>query len=226
MFESFITNALSTLKAYILMLSEPKPLISLIAVALLGAVLFVISKKTTFNARILAYGALSMAAAFALSYVKIFQFPNGGTITIASMLPLFIFAYIAGPWSGIAVGLCYSMLQFIQEPVAYHWAQFLLDYPLAFAMLGLAGFFRNNIYLGAIVGSTARFICHFLSGFIFFGSFAPAGQSVYLYSFIYNISYILPDLVICLIILLIPQVRSAISRIKSQSMFVNKGIMG
>jgi thiamine transporter len=141
------------------------------------------------------------------------KFPNGGSITVASMLPLFVFSFIAGPKAGMMAGMCYGMLQYIQDPQFYHWAQFLLDYPIAFSMLGLAGLFRNKVYLGALTGSAARLVCHFISGVVFFASYA-GGQNVFLYSLIYNSSYILPDTIICLVILAVPSVRKAIERIK------------
>lgn len=198
-------------------LVTPTSIISLLVLAALVIILAVISKKTTYNTHTLTYGALSIAAAFVLSFLKILQLPNGGTITVASMLPLFIFAYIAGPAAGMAAGLCYGLLDFIREPYAVHWLQVILDYPLAFAVLGLAGCFKKNIYLGAIVGGAARFICHFLSGVIFFGSYAAPGQSVFAYSLLYNGSYLLPDIIICLVILLIPNVRSAVTRVRNNS---------
>lgn len=204
------------IQEYLSKLFQLKPMISLFTLLILAVVLFIISRKTAFNTRLLAYGALSMSAAFVLSYIKILQFPNGGTVTPASMLPIFIFAYIAGPSAGIAVGLCYGMLQFFQDPFYVHPIQFILDYPLAFAMLGLAGLSGKNLYLGTFIGSIARLICHFLSGVIFFGEYAAqAGQNVFLYSILYNASYIFPDMLICMGILAISNVRAAINRLRS-----------
>ncbi|MCX7920634.1 MAG: energy-coupled thiamine transporter ThiT [Clostridia bacterium] len=203
------------LQEYILKIFEPRSLIAVFALVLLGVVLIIMSKKTVYNTRTLSYGALSIAAAFVLSYLKILQLPNGGTITVAGMLPLFAFAYIAGPRAGIAAGFAFGLIHYIQEPFPpVHWAQFLLDYPLAFAVLGFAGYLRKNIFLGAVLGSILRLICHFLSGFIFFGSFAPQGMNVYLYSLLYNASYLIPDIIICLLLLAIPNVRVAIKRLK------------
>ena len=102
---------------------------------------------------------------------------------------------------------------FIQDAWFAHWAQFLLDYPIAFAMLGLAGLFRKNIYLGAVTGSLARFICHFLSGIVFFASYTPEGQSPYIYSMLYNASYLAPDMIICLAVLAVPGFVGSIKRI-------------
>jgi len=205
-----------TIQKYLSQLLQPKPLASLAALLLLAAVFIIIGRrsKKSYNTRLLTYGAIAIAASFVLSFLKIMEFPNGGSITVASMLPLFIFAVVAGPRWGMLAGLCYGMLQYIQEPFFVHWAQFLLDYPIAFAMLGLAGLFRKNIFLGAATGAFARFVCHFISGVVFFASYA-GDQNVFLYSLIYNASYILPDLAICFIILAIPGVRSAINRVSA-----------
>ena len=202
-------------------LFSPKPLATIVAVLLLVVIFIVISKKTSYNAKTLAYGAMAISAAFILSFIKIVEFPNGGSITVASMLPIFIYAYIAGPRAGILAGLCYGMLQYIQEPYFVHWTQLLLDYPIAFALLGTAGIFRGKQWLGALVGSMGRFLCHFLSGVVFFAEYAGE-QNVFLYSFGYNISYILPDLIICLVILLLPSVKSAIKRLQAAGLNIGK----
>jgi len=208
MFEGFKL----VIQEYLYQLVQPKSLGSVAALVILAAVFIVISRNTKINTKMLAYGAIAIAASFVLSFVKVVQFPNGGSITVASMLPLFMFSFAAGPRAGVTAGLCYGLLQFIQEPYFLHWAQFLLDYPLAFAMLGLAGFFRHNVYLGAVTGAAGRLVCSFISGVVFFAEYA-GGQNVFLYSFLYNISYILPDVIICLILLSISSVRSVISKI-------------
>lgn len=204
------------IQKYIMDLFTLRSIITVVAIAALVAILIAISKKTVLNTRTLAYGALSIGLAYILSFFKVFDLPNGGSITIASMLPIFIFAYISGARAGIMAGLCYGMLQLTQGAFIVNWVQFLLDYPIAFAVLGLAGNMKKNIFLGAIVGSAARFICHFLSGVIFFASYA-GDQNVLLYSFLYNISYLLPDTLICIGILLIPSIRMAINRVKVAS---------
>ncbi len=200
---------------YLSMLLTPTALISLGALIVLVVILAVISRKTAYNTRTLTYASLSIALAFILWYIKILQLPNGGTITVASMLPIFVFSYVAGPRAGMAAGFCFGLLHYLQEPFFVNPIQFLLDYPIPFALLGLAGAFKENIYLGAVAGSFLRFACHFLSGVLFFGQFAQeAGQNVFWYSISYNGSYMLPDMVICLAILAIPNLKSAINRLK------------
>jgi thiamine transporter len=201
------------IQKYLLKLLEPKALISLFAVAVLALILILISKKTSYNTRTLAYGAVAIAISFVLSYIRIVKLPAGGSITLASMLPMFIFAYIAGPRVGMLAGLCYGMLQFIQDAYFVHWTQFLIDYPIAFALLGLAGLSKDNVYIGAAIGSAARFVCHFLSGVVFFAEYA-GDQNVFWYSLTYNGSYILPDLIICLAVLAVPSVKAAVKRVR------------
>lgn len=192
-----------------------KPLIIIATLLLLAVLLFIVARKVKFNVRMISYGGICIAAAFILSFLKLFSLPNGGTITVASMLPLLLFAFIAGPRAGIIAGLIYGLLQFIQEPYFLHPIQFLLDYPLPFAMLGLAGLFRNNIWLGSAVGVFGRFVCHFFAGVVFYAEYAGE-QNVMLYSLIYNGSYLVPDLAICILFLTIPSVRIIIRKLTTE----------
>jgi len=95
------------------------------------------------------------------------------------------------------MGLCNWLL----NPIYFTPLQVLLDYPIAFGALGLAGFFRNRPFLGVNVGIWGRFIAHFVSGIIFFASYAPEGMHPAVYSAIYNGSYILPELAISVYII-------------------------
>lgn len=194
-------------------LLDPKVIITIITLAAVVFILLFISKKGTYTTKVLAYGALSIALGFILSFIK-FSFPFGGSITLVSMLPIFIFAYIAGPRAGIAAGLAYGLLQLVQEPYILNFAQLVLEYPVAFALLGIAGFFKKNIFVGVIVGGLARYLCHFLAGFIFFAEYAPESQGPYLYSLAYNGSYMIPEIILCCAILLVPTVKKLVYRLK------------
>jgi thiamine transporter len=195
---------------------KPLTIVFLVILVLLAVILIIIGKSVKFNARILAYGAICIAASFILSYMKLFQMPNGGSITIASMLPLILFSYIFGFRAGFLAGIVYGMLQYMQEPYFLNPVQFLLDYPVPFALIAVSGLFKN-LYFGAFVGVFARFISHFISGIVFYGIYAPEGQSPAIYSLIYNGSYLLPDLAITLIILAIPAVYSMVLRLKNET---------
>ncbi|MCX8131121.1 MAG: energy-coupled thiamine transporter ThiT [Clostridia bacterium] len=211
-----MTQILDPLKEYLARLVEPKPLISLAALIALIIVLVLIRSKTSLSVKMLSYGAIAISAAFILSYVRIYKMPTGGTVTLASMLPIFIFAYIAGPRAGILAGMCYGLLQFIQDPFLVHPVQFILDYPLAFALLGLAGLIKDRLFIGAVIGCAGRFICHYLSGVVFFAEYAN-GQNVFIYSLAYNSSYLIPELIIILGILLVPNMKTAIKRVRAAS---------
>ena len=97
--------------------------------------------------------------------------------------------------------------------------QFLLDYILPFAVLGLAGLFRKDkqLPLGITVGCLARFIIHVLSGVLYFADFAPAGQSPLVYSLLYNASYLVPEFIICIAIVMIPRMHNALLRLKHEA---------
>jgi len=160
-------------------------------------------KKVKFTTRIITQIGLALALTAVLSLFKIYELPNGGSVTFGSMIPVLLIAFFYGPEIGLITGFLYGIISLILGPWIVHPVQVLFDYPLAFMALGLAGFFKNNKYLGAIVGIFGRFICHYISGVVFFASSAPKGQSPYLFSLIYNGSYLSIDALICLAILAI-----------------------
>ncbi|AEM74884.1 energy-coupled thiamine transporter ThiT [Caldicellulosiruptor acetigenus] len=179
--------------------------------------LYFAQKRQKFTTKALVYGGVAISLSFILSFIKLYRMPQGGSITPASMLPLFAYAYMFGPFAGIVAGMAYGILQLIQDPYVVHWAQLLLDYPLAFGALGLSGFFKKNLPLGILTGGFGRFVFHFISGVVFFASYAPKGTSPLVYSAIYNATYLGPDLAVCFVLAFIPGLRSAIERLKSQA---------
>lgn len=165
--------------------------------------------------RALVYGALSITLSFVLSYFKLFSMPFGGSITLCSMLPIVIYAVAFGPKSGLLAGLAYSILQVIQGAYIVHWAQFLLDYFVAFTCLGLAGFFPKKLTLGMAVAGFSRMLVSTVSGAIFFadGGLDYGIANPWAYSLLYNGLTVGVDTVICMVVSLIPPVRKAIDRI-------------
>ena len=152
------------------------------------------------DTRALTYGALCMAMSFVLSYIKLWSMPLGGSVTLASMLPLLWYSNRFGVKNGLIAGAAYGLLQLIQKPEIYHWVQVLLDYPLAFAMLGLAGCVKN-LQLGSLLGVAGRWVCHILSGAIFFAEWVPEGWSnAWIYSAAYNGGYLLVELILCIVL--------------------------
>ena len=199
--------------------TEIKPTsITFIVVLILLSSLFyyfaVKKDKQSFTPKILVYASICIAMSFVLSYIKLYHWPQGGSITLASMLPLIIFSYIFGTSRGIMAGFVYSILQLIQDMYVVHWAQLLFDYPFAFAAIGFAGLAKKNLSLGVLIGGFGRFFFHFISGVIFFGSYAPEGQGAFLYSFIVNGLLIGTDTLICFLVTLLPPFKSAVNNLK------------
>ncbi|HEU4846720.1 MAG TPA: energy-coupled thiamine transporter ThiT [Rubrobacteraceae bacterium] len=157
------------------------------------------------DTRVLAEAALAIALAFVLGLIKVFHMPFGGSISL-EMVPLILLALRQGPAVGIVAGAAYGLLNFAIDPIALHPVQVIFDYPLAFGALGLAGFFKPTVrgaILGTIVAVLARFLCHFVSGVVFFASYAPEGWNPYLYSAAYNAGYLVPSLAIALVVVVV-----------------------
>ena len=146
-------------------------------------------------------GAVAAALASILSLIVLYRLPQGGSVTLASVVPIWIVSLRRGALIGAVSGLTLGVLNFLQNPQVIHPVQPFLDYPLAFACLGIAGLFPSRPITGAILSVCARFGCHFLSGVIFFSSYADAAEKgAVIYSFIYNLSSVLPDLVLALLL--------------------------
>lgn len=169
---------------------------------------------TASRTRVVAEAGLSIALAYVLGRFMIFKLPFGGSVSL-DMLPILVLALRRGAAPGIVTGALYGLLNYTIDPVAIvHWAQFVLDYAVAYGLVGLAGLGSRSWHrlaftsparaltiAGAfsIAAMFARFGAHFVSGIVFFGAYAPAGQPVALYSLIYNATYMGPSAALCLV---------------------------
>ncbi len=193
------------------------------AVLVVGALVLIRVRKkksgeSAWTIRELSAAAMCLALGFLLSFIKLWQMPQGGSVTLASMLPVMLFAYIYGTPKGLVVGFAYALLQCLQDFWVVHWAQFFLDYILAFTALGLAGLFKKSIFPGMILACVLRYALHVISGVIFFASYAAeAGQELWPYSLVYNL-FVLIDLAICIVIVAIPPVSEMIQRFRRQAL--------
>lgn len=174
--------------------------ITIFTLVVLAAIVIGMSvSRKTWNAKSLAFAALSIALSFILSYIKIFRMPNSGSVTLASMLPLMLFAASYGVGPGLLAGAAYGLLQYLQGGWFVHPIQFLLDYPLAFALIGLAGLYKYmpkawsqwSIYAAMVLGALGRCLSATLAG-IFYWETAPWA------SLVYNGAYLVPDTLICI----------------------------
>ena len=157
--------------------------------------------------RKLTLAAIMIAFAVILSQFRFVRMPQAGSSTAFSMLAIVLIGYWCGARVGIIAAIAYGFLQLMFEPYIVHPAQLILDYPLAFGMLGLSGFFKNQkfgLQVGYAVATFGRMLAHFVSGIIFFGAFAPEGQHVWVYSALYQLRAFLPEIILTLVILALP----------------------
>lgn len=162
--------------------------------------------------RILVEIALTVALCAVLNYVRIWQMPQGGSISL-DMLPIIVLALRRGTRVGVIAGVVFGCIDASLDPSVVHPIQFLLDYPVAFGAVGLAGIFapawdsavragdiRRGIVTavipGTLLAAAARYAAHVVSGVVFFGQFAPEGQPVLLYSALYN-SFVFVSAIVC-----------------------------
>ena len=165
--------------------------------------------KSHLRTRMLCEGALMVALAQILGYLKLAEAPNGGSITFA-MFPIILFAVRWGLRPGLMAGFLFGLLQLIFDGAyAWGWQSMLLDYLVAFTPLGLAGLFRGKswgLFAGTLAGCLARFAIHYISGVTVYKILAPTEflnwtfSNPALYSLVYNGSYMLPNTIITLLI--------------------------
>ncbi|WP_409227435.1 energy-coupled thiamine transporter ThiT [Gudongella sp. SC589] len=158
-------------------------------------------------------GGMMIALSALLSYIRIYQAPNGGSVTAGSMIPIMIFAIRWGLGPGLAVGATYGLLDFILKPYFVHPLQLLFDYPFAFGSLGLAGIAYvltkkkgksgyGSVLLGVSLAILGRLVFHVLSGVVFFAEYA-GDQNPWIYSIVYNATYLVPELIISMIVMIV-----------------------
>ena len=185
---------------------------------------FIVDRKqrsAKFTVKRLAFAGVALALAYVTSFVK-YEMPFGGSVTLFSML----FIVLIGNWYGIKIGLitafAYSILQFLQTGGSYFLSPFQVccDYIFAFSALGLSGFFtnrKNGLMIGYIVSVIVRGLFHVLGGYIYWMSYMPENfpdSIAFMYPFVYNYAYLLAEGILTVIILLLPPVKSALSRTK------------
>ena len=196
-----MSNFLATLgENFKTLFSNPLTLITLIGCAIL-LIALIKFKSLKFDSKLIARIGLAIALAFILDMLKIYRLPNGGgSISLGSMIPIMLISFVYGPSIGLFTGFLFGIFKLIVDPYILNPIQVLFDYPMPFMAIGIVGFFKNR-YLGATLGMFLRFICHFISGIIFFGSYAPAGMSPIVYSIAVNGFAVGGELLICLALL-------------------------
>ena len=166
-------------------------------------------KNSKLTLRALTEGAVFVAAAQVLSMIKLWEMPWGGSVTLA-MVPILLYAVRWGLTPGLLAAFVFGVLQFTFDGgFAIGWQSIVGDYLLAFGVLGLAGLAhgkKNGIFTGTLIGGFARFLVHYVVGATVWAEYMPdkffgmTMHSPWFYSCLYNLAYMLPNVVICLVV--------------------------
>ena len=175
-------------------------LFALIGVFLL-IIFFMYARKIKFSTRMLIYIALMIAITILLQQIRLYHFPQGGSITLGAMIPLMLVSLRYGVPVGMLAGFIFGLINIIIDPFILHPIQVLFDYPLPCMAAGLAAVFPKNFIASTVLVFAAKFACHFISGVAFFSSYAPEGTSSIIYSLTVNAMMIIPECLICCILL-------------------------
>ena len=169
-----------------------------ILIFLLAIVIFLIYifevRKVKFNIRLIFLISIFASISYILSMFKFISMPQGGSITLFSMLPVMLMSFLYGRGAGLTLGLLFGFLKILDGVVFVNPMQFILDYMIANMCLGFSNIFgmktKINIFFGCLFGGFLSLIFNIISGVLFFGEFAHEGMNVWIYSTVYNFSSI------------------------------------
>ena len=163
--------------------------------------------------------ALMIVLSLILDQIKLFHMPQGGSVTLLGKLPIVLLGYLLGVRWGVLGGVITGLLNIVFGGYIVHPVQLILDYVLAFGAMGLSGLVRdrkNGLTQGYIVSMIGRYICATLSGWIFFGEYAPENFSALTWALWYNLTYVGGEGILTLIVINIPPVRKMFERMREQ----------
>lgn len=149
--------------------------------------------------------AVAACLAVVCSFIKVWEMPQGGSVAL-TMVPILLIAIRSGWVAGCSAGAIYGLLSLLIAGVVYHPMSILLDYVLAFGLLGIAGLFKKTLpglIAGCTVGVAGRFVSSLVSGAVLFGSYAPEGQNPWIYSLGYQATYMVPEFIISVTVLIL-----------------------
>lgn len=164
---------------------------TIIAISILLLVIYCWNlRKQKFTVKMMITVALFSAISYVLYMIQFIKYPQGGGISLFSMLPVMLLSIFYGNSVGLTGGLIFGFLKLLNGAMVIHPAQFLLDYILSTMALGLAGSFGNDkkikIILGSLLAVALSVSISVISGAVYFGQYAPEGMNVWVYSFVYN----------------------------------------
>ncbi len=172
------------------------------------------------NTRKITTCAIMIALATVLNVVSglipFFRMLQGGSVVLMSTMIIMLLGIKYGYKTGLLVGFVYGLINFLLSPYSMHPMALILDYFLAFMVFGLGTLFVGKkvtlpkVLVAYFICDMLRLACHFASGVIFYEQYAPVGQSVYYYSFVYNATYIIPEFVLNAVVVAIPSLRNVL----------------
>lgn len=182
------------------------------------------SEKHKMTTKQLVFCAIAMALAFVTSFIKLYELPWGGSVTLCSMLFIVLIGNWYGVGTGVLVGLAYGILQFLQGPYVLSFFQVGCDYVFAFAALGISGLFankKNGLLKGYIAAVFARGLFHTLGGYLYWMSYMPEAfpkSLAAVYPIVYNYSYLILEGILTVIIISVPAVSKALDHVKRMAL--------
>ena len=178
-------------------------------------------KKIKLGTKQLVFSSMAMALAMVTSMIKLVDMPMGGSVTLFSMFFICLIGYWYGLKGGLMTAVAYGFLQLIVDPYIISIPQMLTDYIFAFGALGLSGIFsksRHGLLKGYVAGVLGRYFFTFLSGMIFFGSYASSyNMTAPVYSLVYNGSYIGLEALFTLMLAALPPVSRGLDRVRKMA---------
>ncbi|MBQ7563519.1 MAG: energy-coupled thiamine transporter ThiT [Lachnospiraceae bacterium] len=176
--------------------------------------------KGNFTVKRLVFTAMCIALAFITDQIKLFHMPMGGSVKLFQMFFTAFIGLLFGPATGFAGATAYGILDLLIDPYVISIPQLICDYILAYGSMGVSGFFADKKH-GLITGYLAAVVCRFifvvLSGVVFFADYAPEEMNPFVYSVLYNGAYIGAEAVLTVIVLLIPAVSAALTKVKQMA---------
>ena len=195
-------------------------IILLISFAFLFIVFYFRKDEKIFSTKALTYSAILLALGISANQIKFFSLPQGGSVTLFSMIFIVFIGYMFGLRVGLIAGITFGLLNLLIKPEVYTPVQAIIDYILAFGALGLSGLFadkKDKLIFAYLVSIIGRFLFAVFSGYVFFGAYAPEGWNPLFYSFWYNFSYIGTEAVITILLLSIPVVKNTLENLKASN---------
>jgi thiamine transporter len=161
------------------------------------------SEGSTNRTQSMVHSGVASALGAILSLIIVYRMPQGGSICLGAFVPVWVIAFRYGVRAGMLCGGVLGIINFLQNPSAIHPLQPVIDYFIAWACLGFAGFFPQHMVFGAVLSGLCQICCYIISGALFFAATLGATDtlSAFYLSAVYNLSFGIPNLIVAVSIM-------------------------